>query len=159
MKQASVRFLASQDGQVLGADLYTQSAFDKLIKRAGAITDDMMREAHLLRFESHPAKIVIDVWADFFIRGIPLSLVSRADDCLAERQNPKTYIDKSGVPASVFCARLFILNPNSRSKENLGNELAHQLSLLLEDMVESTCKMNTLAAVVHQVIIVTCTLI
>lgn len=56
MKQASVRFLASQDGQVLGADLYTQSAFDKLIKRAGAITDDMMREAHLLRWEAHPAK-------------------------------------------------------------------------------------------------------
>jgi len=45
MKTSSVRFLASQDASVLGAQLYTQAAFDKLMRRAAAITDDMLREA------------------------------------------------------------------------------------------------------------------
>lgn len=88
MKQASVRFLASQDSSVLGAELYTKSAFDKLMKRANAITADMTREAQTLR-----------------------------------------------------------------SGENEHNELALQLSLLLQDTVETTSNMNSLAAVVHSIML------
>jgi len=40
-----------------------------------------------------------------------------------------------------------------RSGQNEHNELAYQLSLLLEDTVESTCKMNSLAAVVHSIML------
>uniref|UniRef100_A0A7S4NRZ8 EF-hand domain-containing protein n=1 Tax=Guillardia theta TaxID=55529 RepID=A0A7S4NRZ8_GUITH len=86
MKQASVRFLAAQDSTVLGAELYTKIAFEKLMKRANAITEDMIREAAMLR-----------------------------------------------------------------SGENQNNELAYQLSLLLEETVDTTSRMNSLAAVVHDI--------
>eukprot|EP00802_Teleaulax_amphioxeia_P021346 Tamp_21697.p1 GENE.Tamp_21697~~Tamp_21697.p1 ORF type:complete len:325 (+),score=56.62 Tamp_21697:96-977(+) len=88
LKTASVRFLASKDSSVLGAQLYTQTAFDKLLQRAGAITEDMQREAATLR-----------------------------------------------------------------GGENDGDELAHQLSLLLEETVDLTTKMNSLAQVVHEIML------
>jgi hypothetical protein len=88
LKHSSVRFLASQDSTVLGAQLYTQSAFDKLLRRANAITDDMLREAATLR-----------------------------------------------------------------SEDNAGDELAHELSLLLEETVNTTHKMNSLAQVVHEIML------
>mmetsp|Transcript_25387 Transcript_25387/g.60311 ORF Transcript_25387/g.60311 Transcript_25387/m.60311 type:complete len:346 (-) Transcript_25387:48-1085(-) len=87
MNKSSVRFLASQDCTVLGAELYTKVAFDKLLKRASAITDDMHQEARMLRQGAN------------------------------------------------------------------GSELAHQVSLLLEDMVESTSRINSLAAVVHEIML------
>ena len=82
LKTASVRFLASKDSSVLGAQLYTQTAFDKLLQRAAAITEDMQREAATLR-----------------------------------------------------------------GGENDEDELAYQLSLLLEETVDLTTKMNSLAQV------------
>mmetsp|Transcript_20937 Transcript_20937/g.48972 ORF Transcript_20937/g.48972 Transcript_20937/m.48972 type:complete len:675 (-) Transcript_20937:94-2118(-) len=48
-RKATVRYLTSQDSQVLGAELYTSQAFGQLLKRAHAITDDIGREAALLR--------------------------------------------------------------------------------------------------------------
>jgi len=48
MKRATVRYLTSQDSQVLGAELYTSQAFSQLLKRAHAITEDISREAKLL---------------------------------------------------------------------------------------------------------------
>eukprot|EP00961_Rhodomonas_salina_P207803 2804648-Rhodomonas_salina.1 len=40
-----------------------------------------------------------------------------------------------------------------RSGENEHNELALQLSLLLQDTVETTSNMNSLAAVVHSIML------
>jgi hypothetical protein len=39
------------------------------------------------------------------------------------------------------------LQATLRSGENAGDELAHELSLLLEETVATTCKMNALAQV------------
>jgi hypothetical protein len=115
--------------QVLGAELYTKVAFDKLMKRASAITDDMLQEARTLRTGANGSNELA--------HQVPLTWSPSA------RPKQKRFL-------KIGCHDQFHALITESALHDPPN---WQLSLLLEDMVESIARMNSLAGIVHQIML------